>query len=172
MYACMTAPATMIVHGAPQGSVLGPIRFIMYTADILCIVKGHHLMCFCYAEDTQLYFHMKIDKFPAVKGMVEDCISHVPRWLASNRLKLNPGKTEVMWCSSVRRASTFDHPSLTIGPSTISPLNVVRDLGVQLRADLSITDQVGKVVRSCYYNIQQLRSIRSALTPYVIWLTH
>ena len=40
-----------------------------------------------------------------------------------------------------------------------------RDLGVQLRADLSITDQVGKVVRSCYYNIRQLRTIRSALTP-------
>ena len=36
---------------------------------------------------------------------------------------------------------------------------------MQLQADLSITDQVVKVVRSCYYNIRQLRTIRSALTP-------
>ena len=73
-----------------------------------------------------------------------------------------------MWCSSARRAGTFDQPSLTIGPSKISPSNVVRDLGVQLRVDLSIIDQVGKVVRSCYYNIRQLRTIRSALTQDVL----
>ena len=71
------------------------------------------------------------------------------RWLASNRLLLNPDKTEVMWCSSARRAGTFDQPSLTIGHLTISPSNVVHDLEVQLRADLSVADQVGKVVGSC-----------------------
>ena len=100
-----------------------------------------------------------------VKGMVENCISHVHRWLASNRLWLNSDKTEVMWCLSARRASTFDQPSLTIGYSTISPSNVVRDLGVQLRVDLSVAFQVSKVVHRCYYNIRQLRTIRSSLTP-------
>ena len=70
-----------------------------------------------------------------------------------------------MWCSSARRAGTFDQPSLTIGHSTISPSNVVRYLVMQLRADLSVADQVSKVARRCYYNIRQLRSIRSPLTP-------
>ena len=136
----------------------------MYTADIPCIVNGHQLMCICYADDTQVYLHLKVGKIPVVKGMVEDCISHVHRWLASNRLRLNPDKPEVMWCSSAIRAGTFDQPSLIIGHSTNSPSNVVRDLGVQLRGDLSVADQVSKVVRSCYYNIQQLRTIRSSLT--------
>ena len=44
-------------------------------------------------------------------------------------------------------------------------INVVRDLGVQFRADLLVTDQVSKVVRSCYYNIRQLRTILLSLTP-------
>ena len=126
----------------------------MYTSDIPCMVNGHSLMCICYTDDTQAYFHTKVDKIPVVKGMFEDCISHVHRWLARNRLRLNPNKTEVMWCSSARKASTFDQSSLTIGNSTISPSNVVRDLGVQLRADLSVVAQVNSVVRSCYYNIR------------------
>ena len=54
-----------------------------------------------------------------------------------------------MWCSSARRANTFDQPLLTVGYLTISPSNVVRDLGVKLGADLSVADLVGKVVHSC-----------------------
>ena len=77
-------------------------------ADIMCIVNGHQLMCICYADDIQEYFQMKVGKITVVKGMVEDCISHVHRWLASNRLRLNLDKTEVMWCSSRGRAGTFD----------------------------------------------------------------
>ena len=164
MYAGITVPATMVAHGIPQGSLLGPLLFVMYTADIPCILNTHQLMCICYADNTQVYFHMKVDKHLVVKDMAEDCIIHVHRWFTSNWLRLNPDKTDVMWCSSARRASTFDQPSLTIGHSTISPSNVVRDLGVQLRANLSVADQVGKIIRSCYYNIRQLRKIRSSLT--------
>ena len=58
------------------------------------------LMCICYAEDAQVYFHMKVGKIPILEGIVEDCISHAHRWLTSNRLRLNPDKTEVLWCSS------------------------------------------------------------------------
>ena len=131
---------------------------------VSCIVNGHQLMSICYADDTQVYFHMKVGKILVIKGMAEDCISHVHRWLARNRLRLNPNKTEVMWCSSARWAGIFDQPSLTNGHSTISLSNVVRDLKVQLRANISVADQVSKVVRSCCYNIRQLQTIRSSLT--------
>ena len=122
----------MVAHDVPQESVLEPLLVILYTADIPCIVNGHHLLCICYANDTQVYFHMKVDKIPVVKGIVEDYISCVYHWLASNRLRINLDKTEVMSGSLARRAGTFDQPSFTIGRSTISPSNVVCDLGVQL----------------------------------------
>ena len=58
----------------------------------------------------------------------------------------------------------IDQPSLNNDHSMMSPLNVVRDLGVQFRADLSVADLVSKVVHSCCYNIRQLRTMRSSLT--------
>ena len=51
-YAGITAPATIVAYGVPQGSVLGPLLFIMYTADIPCIVNSNQMMCICYADNT------------------------------------------------------------------------------------------------------------------------
>ena len=51
-----------------------------------------------------------------------------------------------------------------IGQSVIQPTSSVRNLGVQLRSNLAINDQVSAVVRSCNYNIRQLRAVRSTLS--------
>ena len=71
-YAGITAPATMVAHGIPQGSVFGPLQFIfiMYIADIPCIVNGHQLMCICYANT-----HQKISKNPVVKAWLKTALA-------------------------------------------------------------------------------------------------
>ena len=63
-----------------------------------------------------------------------------------------------MWCTASRRRSSFDQPSLVVDQVVIKPSLSVRDLGIQLRADLSVADHVSAVIRSGYYNIRQLRS--------------
>ena len=63
-----------------------------------------------------------------------------------------------MWCTSSRRRSSFEQPSLIIDQIVIKPSLGVRNLGVQLRADLSVANRISAVIRSGYYNIRQLRS--------------
>jgi len=49
-----TSKPSAVLFGVPQGSVLGPIVFVLYTADILQLVRNYGLLPHAYADDTQI----------------------------------------------------------------------------------------------------------------------
>ena len=84
-----------------------PLLFIVYASEIYRIAHERGFPCHCYVHDTQLYFHIKPNEATVTNSVLESCISDIRRWLASNRLQLNPDKTELMWRSSARSAGSF-----------------------------------------------------------------
>jgi len=84
--------------------------------------------------------------------------------MASNRLKLNPAKTEVMWLGSSRRLKGVPMDDLSIAGVMLKPSSQVRDLGVHIDCDLSLSAHVSQLTRVCFYHIRQLRVIRKSLT--------
>jgi len=64
------------------------------------------------------------------------CVDEVLLWMASNRLLLNPAKTEVLWCSSARRQYQIPSDSVRIGNTSVVPVSVV---GVYIDADLMMS---------------------------------
>jgi hypothetical protein len=85
-------------------------------------------------------------------------------WLSSNRLKFNADKTEFIWPGTHQQLLMVAHQSLIINGVSVLPVSKVRDLEVIIDEELTMTAHVNRVVSGCFYQLQQLRSIRRSLS--------
>jgi Reverse transcriptase (RNA-dependent DNA polymerase) len=156
-----------IVHcGIPQGSVLGPLLFILYTGDVEKLARSLGLSVHLYADDTLLFCSGKPTNTADLKLRTVHAAHQVAQWMASNKLRLNASKTECMWCAAARRQHLIDHTPVDLNDVSIIPSSSVRDLGVLLSTDMSVNSHVNKIVSECFYKLRQLKSRRRCLpTP-------
>ena len=91
----------MVTSGVPQGSVLGPILFIAYSAEVIGIVEQHGFNAHAFADDLQVYGHAARHEAAVLAERMSACIENVKAWMSSNRLRLNPSKTELIWSNIV-----------------------------------------------------------------------
>ena len=114
-----SSSTSTVSFGVPQGSVLGPLFFLLYTADIQYIAEEFSLGVHCYADDGQLYFYEKASALPSVLSKVTTCITEIDRWMNSNRLKLNSDKTQFIWLGSRHELLKVSIDSIDLGSCVV-----------------------------------------------------
>ena len=85
-----------ITCGVPQGSVLGPILFLLSTADLLSLIERHGFIPHLYVDDTQILGSCQPSASQDLLTRMSACIDEVAAWMRSNRLQLNTAKTETL----------------------------------------------------------------------------
>ena len=89
--------------GMPQGSVLGPVLFTLYTGPIGQVIRRHRLDFQLFADDSQLYVSFTIkdsnDETIAL-ACIRACIDELKAWMIHHRFQLNDSKSEILVIST------------------------------------------------------------------------
>ena len=130
------------ISGVPQGSVLGPLLFLIYINDSVCstVLDGNCISL--YADDMLLY---RIIDSSQDFDCVQQGIDNIGRWVAENDLHLNSAKCKFMVVTR-RRTKGNPIPELLLYGQPLERVSEYKYLGVILSANLSWTPHIEKVV--------------------------
>ena len=117
-----------------------------------------------YADDTQLFLSFSPCNFPQNIQLLQNTISEISSWMASNFLSLNSSKTEFLLIGLPTQLAKIENPSLSMPSNTsIKPVASARNLGVIFDSNLSFSDHISYISKTCFAHIRDLRRIRNTL---------
>lgn len=152
--------AKIINQGVPQGSILGPLLFLLYINDLPNCLNSCH--CILYADDTTI-----ISSDKSIAGLTDKLnneLQNILNWCRNNYLDIHPGKTKYMiFKSSQRQINSL--PPLTLGPNLIAVCNSVSFLGVLLDSNLKFSSHINHIKKKTAYGIRALIKARPHFPP-------
>ena len=169
-----SSPSTTILTGVPQGSVLGPLLFVLFISPIANVInpdqsnQNNTVSFHQYADDTQLYIGTNSSMLTTQIASIESCTQRVHNWLLNNGLHLNPSKSEAIVFYNPRSkplaALAESIGTVSVAGSPIKLQTSIKNLGVYLDSTMSFDKQVSETCKACYFHIRALRHIRTSLT--------
>lgn len=137
-----TSSWKVIKNGVPQGSILGPLLFILYINDLPFNIN--HADVFLYADDTSILLRC-IDN-NELRRELERILTDIKHWFDINGLKLNEGKTEIIKFQTQQNKNMFEN-SVTFDNNIINIADVTMFLGLNIDKNVTWKPFIEKLVK-------------------------
>ena len=152
-------------NGVPQGSILGPILFVMLTQDISSIIStsSHHL----YADDTQLYCHSSLPNLADLITNLNSDLDSIQSWSRRNALHLNTSKCKYIIIGSPHHINLINNnipPVVKINDTPLPKVAKCRNLGVIFDEVLSWEPHINSLLSKSYFKLKSLYRFKNFLS--------
>ena len=149
-----------IICGVPQGSILGPLMFLIYINDLTTCIK--HSQCRLFADDTVLY--VSCGSSSEAKVNLQADLDNLSQWCQKNQLTINTNKTKGMSFGN-KRLLDRDLP-LDLKLNGVSLMNVqnYKYLGIILDPNLSFAKHIANLVSVVNFKAYSFTKFRHMLT--------
>ena len=152
-------------YGIPQGSVLAPTLFSVYTRTLAYLLESMGVSYHIYADDTQIYFEFDPLNIDDMKEKIRLIFEKVDTWMSAYKLKLNVNKTKVIIFGPKKTVhkTRKEFGKIKIGETELPLSESVKNLGVIFDQDLNFEAQLSAVIKSCNYSLYNLKSVKPFL---------
>ena len=157
-----------LTYGAPQGSCLGSLIFLIFTNDLHKQIENCNTILF--ANDTTLYkTHRSLNY---LKWCLEDDMTRLSDWFRANKLSMNLGKTV---CVLFQKDSTLKTVMINVDGIEINSVKEVRFLGMWLNNQLNWSNHIEKLIIKISRNSNLIKYNKSSMprdTKLLIYHSH
>ena len=166
----------LINSGMPQGSILGPLGFIIYVNDLPNSVPDLSLILF--ADDTSAF--TSHHDLSTLNIIMNNGLDKLNTWFRSNKLSLNLKKTNYMLLGTRNKTNQFkDKFNLSINDTELDEVNAFKFLGVTVDQNLTWKNHIDELAKKCSSRIGILYKVRQFLPEsallslyYTLFLSH
>ena len=147
---------TLTKAGVPQGSILGPLLFLIFINDIVSDIETNIRL---FADDTSLYIIVETPQSAARK--LNNDLSKIKAWASKWLVSFNPSKSESLLIS--RKRSNINHPDLCMDDNVIQEVNSHKHLGLTFSNDGTWHEHITNITSKAWTRINVMRKLKFKL---------